>query len=132
MDYLEQLADVVEINLVGLGRDRAQLNLTMSPAFQGIFLPLHKVVSESLESVLLALSTGDINLARHVLDRKTEVNNILSSEAIQKLRTQTTEDPTRLESYAIEKDILEKTKRLFYFIRRLARTQTRHKKHKKT
>ncbi|MBF0446055.1 MAG: Na/Pi cotransporter family protein, partial [Magnetococcales bacterium] len=113
VDYLEQLADVVEVNLVGLGRDRAHLKLTMSPVFQEIFLPLHKLVTESLESVLLALSTGDIKLASLVLDRKKEVNEILSVEAIQKLRIQTTDDPTRLESYAIEKDILEKTKRLF-------------------
>ncbi|MBF0456065.1 MAG: Na/Pi cotransporter family protein [Magnetococcales bacterium] len=130
VDYLEQLADVVESDLVRLGRERASSEVALSPVFSELFIPLHRLVEESLEAVLLALSTGDVRLARQARDRKEEMGAILSSEAFQKLRSHDPEAPSRLEIYAIEKDALEKTKRLFYFVRRMARSQTGRKKQK--
>ncbi|MBF0622066.1 MAG: Na/Pi cotransporter family protein [Magnetococcales bacterium] len=128
IDNLEQLADVVETNLVSLGRHRARAKLTLSPAFQQLFTPLHQAALHNLQSVLNTLDTSDPNLAIAAMESKKQVSSIIKSSDLKALRAHAADNPDGLEIYAIEKDVLEKTKRLHYFIRRIAVNQIGKKK----
>ncbi len=125
VDNLEQLADVIGVDMVRLGRIRAKGPIKSGEPFQKIFLPLHGIVSESLDSTLTALEKRVPEEVGVIARRKEDVKALLNPKKLQTLRAQATETHDGLEAYALEKDVLEKTKRMFYFIRRMARSQRR-------
>jgi phosphate:Na+ symporter len=118
---LENIGDVVETNLVQLGRSRIQQRLRISPATQEVLREFHAKVALALDQALLAVTQRNPDAARMVLDMKPEVRELADSVTRHEARRLVAEEPNRLPAYTLEIDTLENLKRVYYFCRRMAR-----------
>ncbi|MBL7008240.1 MAG: Na/Pi cotransporter family protein [Planctomycetes bacterium] len=118
---LENIGDVVETNLVQLGRSRIEQRLRISDATRRVLQEFHATVVRALDQALLAVTQKNPEAARAVLHMKPQVRALASSAALHEAKRLVAEEPNRLPAYTLEIDTLENLKRVYYFCRRMAR-----------
>ncbi len=118
---LENIGDLIETELAGLGLKRIDESVAISPATQAVLKNLHSVISTATDEALLALLRGDQQSAQSIIDMKEDINQLMESAAMHQSRRLVAEEPNRLAAYTIEMDIIEKLKRIFYFTKRIAK-----------
>jgi phosphate:Na+ symporter len=121
---LENIGDLIETNLVALGRHRRERGVRVSAATEEVLTGFHAVVLRALDSAILAVTQRNERAARAVLDMKLEVNRRAESAALHEARRLVAEEPHRLAAYTLETDVLGNLKRIYYFCKRMARTAT--------
>ncbi len=119
---LENIGDVIEMNLVELGRRRLSKRIAISEPTQLVLNSFHEVVQAAVERSIRAVSEYNGELARSVTEMKKEISRIANSAASHEARRLVAKEPQRIEAYTVEMDIAEKLQRIFYFARRMART----------
>ena len=119
---LENIGDIIETNLVRLGRSRLDGQFSVSPETQRVITDFHSVVSEAVEYALMAVSQKNAEAALRVTKMKAEVNQLADSAALHEARRLVAEEPNRLPAYTMEMDVLENLKRVYYFAKRMARS----------
>ena len=119
---LENIGDVIEMNLVELGRRRIDKRVSVSPPTQVVLSDFHQVVMDSVDAAVRAVAEDDIHAAKSVTRMKKEITRITNSAASHEAQRLVANEPHRIEAYTIEMDIAEKLQRIFYFARRMART----------
>ncbi len=118
---LEAIGDLVETNIVALGRQRLRKGLTISAQTLEKTRPLADRVREALQLTLDALARKDAELAQRVVDFKSEINaavDALSAHLTQRLAA---DAPHRVSTYRLETEAIEQLKRTYYFSKRIAR-----------
>ncbi|MDP2483218.1 MAG: Na/Pi cotransporter family protein [Candidatus Palauibacterales bacterium] len=118
---LENIGDVIETNLVRLGRSRLDDGVHVSEATTGVLEEFHAAVSRALDMALLAVSQKNESAAAEVVGMKGEINRLASSAAIHEAHRLVAHEPGRLPTYTFEVDVLESLKRVYYFAKRMAR-----------
>jgi len=118
---LENIGDIVETNLVQLGRSRIEQRLRISDATREVLQEFHHAVGKALDQALLAVTQKNPEAAREVLQRKAEIRSLANSAALHEAKRLVAEEPNRLPAYTLEIDTLENLKRVYYFCRRMAR-----------
>jgi phosphate:Na+ symporter len=118
---LEAIGDIVETNLLELGRHRIDTGVEVSDETRELIEHYHREVSNALELALVAVSQKDDASARAVTHMKKKINR---EEA--KLRQWfserlVTDEPNRVATYRFEVDVITQLKRVYYFTRRIAR-----------
>ena len=119
---LENIGDVIETNLVELGRRRIGKGVAISAPTQVVLTDFHQVVMDSVNAAIHAVGGDDYEAAKSVIDMKNEITRITNSAATHEARRLVANEPHRIEAYTVEMDIAEKLQRIFYFARRMART----------
>ena len=119
--YYESIGDVVETDLVHVGKKRLERNVRVSPATQKIVNELANRVVWAVATVTDAVDRADASLARRVLGAKGEVNQITDQISERLLNRLIAEDPHRTSTYRVESQLVENYKRVFYFAKRIAR-----------
>lgn len=119
---LENIGDVIEMNLVELGRRRIGKGVAISQPTQVVLTDFHQVVTDAVAAAIQAVSEDNFDAARSVMDMKKEIMRITNSAATHEAQRLVANEPHRIEAYTIEMDIAEKLQRIFYFARRMART----------
>jgi len=119
---LENIGDVIEMNLVELGRRRIAKGVSVSRPTQVVLSDFHQVVMDSVEAAIKAVAEDSIDAAKSVTRMKKEITRITNSAALHEARRLVANEPGRIEAYTIEMDIAEKLQRIYYFARRMART----------
>ena len=119
---LENIGDVIEMNLVELGRRRIGKGVAISRPTQVVLTDFHQVVMDAVGAAIRAVSEDNFEEARSVMDMKKEIMRITNSAATHEAQRLVANEPHRIEAYTIEMDIAEKLQRIFYFARRMART----------
>ena len=119
---LENIGDVIEMNLVELGRRRIGKGVAISQPTQVVLSDFHQVVMDAVGAAIRAVSEDSYDEARLVMDMKKEITRITNSAATHEAQRLVANEPHRIEAYTIEMDIAEKLQRIFYFARRMART----------
>ena len=119
---LENIGDVIETNLVELGRRRIEKGVSISNATQDVLNGFHEVVTRAVDTAIRSVSEDSLDDARSVADMKKEITTIANSAAIHESKRLVVDEPNRIEAYTIEMDITEKLQRIYYFARRMART----------
>ncbi len=119
---LENIGDVIEMNLVELGRRRIGKGIAISRPTQVVLTDFHQVVMDAVAAAIRAVSEDSYEEARSVVDMKKEIMRIANSAATHEARRLVANEPHRIEAYTVEMDIAEKLQRIFYFARRMART----------
>jgi len=122
---LENIGDVIETNLVELGRRRIEKGVSVSEPTQEVLNGFHEVVTRSVESAIEAVSENSLPAAQAVTTLKKEIAEIANSAAIHESKRLVVNEPNRIEAYTIEMDIAEKLQRIYFFARRMARTVTK-------
>ena len=121
VNCLESIGDVIETNLVVLGRERIELGVRTSPATRRVLSDFHAAVSRALQASLLASTQKSEDAARRVVGMKAEINHLAENAARHQARRLVAEEPNRLPAYTVETDILQNLKRIYYFVKRMAR-----------
>jgi phosphate:Na+ symporter len=119
---LENIGDVIETNLVELGRRRIGKGVAISRPTQVVLTDFHHVVMDAVTAAIKAVSEHNYDEARSVMDMKKEITRIANSAATHEAQRLVANEPHRIEAYTVEMDITEKLQRIFYFARRMART----------
>jgi len=120
-NYIENIGDTIETNLVSLGLERVAGGARMSDSARSGLLPLYDKVVWSVEQAIRAIVEADAGLAAEVLEAKKEINALADDARAHLSGWQAAEDAQRLMIFRIEIDVIENTKRLYYFARRLAK-----------
>jgi phosphate:Na+ symporter len=121
---LENIGDVIEVNLVELGRRRISKGVAISEPTQVVLSGFHEVVQAAVERSIQAVSEYNYELAKSVTEMKKDISRIANSAASHEARRLVANEPHRIEAYTVEMDITEKLQRIYYFARRMARTVT--------
>ncbi|NCF16018.1 MAG: Na/Pi cotransporter family protein [Gammaproteobacteria bacterium] len=119
---LENIGDVIEMNLVELGRRRIGKGVAISQPTQVVLTDFHQVVMDAVAAAIRAVGEDSYEDARSVMDMKKEIMRITNSAATHEAQRLVANEPHRIEAYTVEMDIAEKLQRIFYFARRMART----------
>jgi len=119
---LENIGDVIEMNLVELGRRRIGKGVAISQTTQVVLSDFHQVVSDAVGAAIRAVSEDSYDDAQSVMGMKKEIMRITNSAATHEAQRLVVDEPHRIEAYTVEMDITEKLQRIFYFARRMART----------
>ena len=119
---LENIGDVVETNLVELGRRRIGKGVAISKPTQVVLSDFHAVVMDGVSAAIRAVANDDHEAAQAVTGMKREIMRIANSAASHEAQRLVANEPQRIEAYTVEMDIAEKLQRIYYFARRMART----------
>lgn len=118
---LENIGDIIETNLVMLGNDRIDEQVSISQPTQEVIKEFHGVVTRALSAAMQAATQKSGEAARVVIDMKSEINRLADSAAVHQARRLVAQEPNRLPAYTVEMDILQNLKRIYYFAKRMAR-----------
>ncbi len=121
INNLENLADLIETDLVGLGYKRLEENLQISPETQRMLNHLHTQVSQAVELALQAVKLQDTNRADQVIGMKTTVQQLFDAATNHQATRLVADEPNRLQVYTLEVEIIEKLRRIYYFAKRIAK-----------
>ncbi len=117
----ENAGDVIETELVGQGRQRLRENVTVSAATQEVIENLHNAVLDALADAVAAVRNNDAELARAVIAHKPKIAELVEAASHHQADRLVADEPNRLATYALETDILEKLRRIYYFAKRAAK-----------
>ncbi len=121
INNLENLADLIETDLVGLGYKRLEENLQISQETQRMLNHLHTQVSQAVELALQAVKLQDTNRADQVIGMKTTVQQLFDAATNHQATRLVADEPNRLQVYTLEVEIIEKLRRIYYFAKRIAK-----------
>lgn len=120
-NYLENIGDMVETNLVEAGYDRLETGLTISRTTQDILSHFYNEVSEAVSQAVDALVTNNSLTASEVINAKPHITH-LANEAEKHLSHRLIADePQRVAAFQLESEIIEHLKRMYYFAKRIAK-----------
>jgi phosphate:Na+ symporter len=118
---LENIGDIVETDLVYLGNEGIDAQVSISEETREILRKLHDVVSITTELAIDAVMGDDQRAAQEVIAMKGDINRLMESAAMHESKRLVAEEPNRLAAYTLEIDIIEKLKRIYYFAKRMAK-----------
>lgn len=120
-NHFEDLAQIIEEDIVRIGRDRIAEGIIPSESTREKIIALYAAVLGALGLAVETLETGDPDPARAALDRKPRIND-LARDLSQHLATRLAgADAGQLERYRLETDQREQLKRVYHITRRLAK-----------
>ncbi len=122
---LENIGDIVEMNLVGLGLERLSHQISVSPSTRELLTGFHDAVCDAVEGATQAVTLRSAEAAENVTRRKGEINRLAEAAATHQVDRLVAEEPNRLPAFKIESDLLQNLKRIYYFAKRMARASTR-------
>ena len=118
---LEAIGDIIETNLVALGRDRLSNDYHVGPESRLLIEDFHKHVQEALDLAVAALLDVSADDARIVSEMKEEISAKAHVIAEHYARRLVTPDDNRIELYRFETDLVANLRRVYYFSKRTAR-----------
>jgi phosphate:Na+ symporter len=118
---LENIGDVIETDLVYLGNERIDKDLSISKPTHKVFNGLHKEVSMSVAMALNSVMEKDPQAAEEVIAMKADIADQARDAELHQAQRLVAEEPNRLETYALEIDVIEKLRRIYYFAKRIAK-----------
>ena len=119
---IENIADLIETNIVEAGLERLQHNVAVSEATETVLAALHEKVCWSVQLALESLDASDLSMAEQVIDTKETINALASRAEGHLVLRLGAEDEDRLALYRIEAEIIEYLKRVYYFAKRIAKS----------
>jgi len=117
---LEHIGDVIEVNMVDLGRQRNQKSFKVSRETQKVINTVHMVVSDSLKAAIRAVVDDEQEYAVRVIQMKEDMNRLTNQADEHQARRLASEDSGKFEAYSVEIEIIEKLKRIYYHANRMA------------
>jgi phosphate:Na+ symporter len=118
---LEAIGDLIETNLVSLGRDRLANEYTVGPESRQLMTEFHKMVMDAFDLSVAALSEANSKDAKRVSRMKREINIKAEEIAGHYAERLAAPDADRIELYRFETDVVANLRRIYYFSKRTAR-----------
>lgn len=118
---LEAIGDIVETNLLELGRQRIDTGVEVSDETRELIEHYHREVSNAFELALVAVSQQDDASARAATRMKKKINREEAELRQWFSERLVTDEPNRVATYRFEVDVITQLRRVYYFTRRIAR-----------
>ena len=119
-NQLEHMGDLVETNLVELGKKLAADGVSVSPMTGDIIRDYHRKIGDALRQSTEAFRDSDAKLARKVRRMKPEMAEFARSSVRHALDRLVADEPNRLQAYTREMELIENLTRIFRHTRHLA------------
>ncbi len=119
---LEAIGDIVEMNLVQLGKRRLREAVLPSRGTTEVFADLHRAVTERLAHTVTALRTEDRDLARRIVGEKQEFTDQRQEVIAHLTRRLRADEPNRIRSYEREVEVVGQLQRITGLTRHIARS----------
>jgi phosphate:Na+ symporter len=119
---LENIGDIIETDLVYLGKEGIEAQVLISEGTREVLNKLHSIVATTAELAIDAVMENDQLAAQEVIDMKADITRLMESAALHETERLVAEEPNRLAAYSLEMDIIEKLKRIYYLAKRMAKT----------
>jgi phosphate:Na+ symporter len=119
---LESIGDIVEVNLVQLGKRRLREGVLPSQATTEAVTQFHTTVVERLRQTVTAIETGDVDSAREIVDTKQQVTDHRHEVIGHLTRRLRADAPNRIRSYEREAEVVGQLQRIAGLTRHMART----------
>lgn len=120
-NHMETIGDVIEIDLVAIGRRRAELNLHVSQVTRAKLQTLHAECVRLVRQAGRAVVEADAELAGAIVTDKLAMTTLFGEVEKHQVGRLVAAEPQRLEAYAVEMDIVDRLNRIFYHARRIAK-----------
>jgi phosphate:Na+ symporter len=118
---LESIGDVVETDLVSIGRRRLVDGVTVSAQTAGRLRVLHQVVSDALAKAIKAVVEDDRRAALAVIELKGDIHRLVEEVERQQALRLVADEPGRVEAYSLEIDMIDKLRHIYYHSKRIAK-----------
>jgi phosphate:Na+ symporter len=119
---LENIGDIIETDMVALGEKRIEEGVAVSPSTHEVLGRIHAAVAESVRTACRALAEDDSEAAERVIDAKGHINELIDAATLHQADRLVADEPNRLAAYAVEVDVIERQKRIYYFAKRIAKS----------
>ncbi|MDA1231497.1 MAG: Na/Pi cotransporter family protein [Planctomycetota bacterium] len=120
-NYLENVGDVVENNVLIDAVKRIRLGVVVSPSTTDVLRTIHDKVCWAFERAIDALRDGNQSAASEAVESKTVVNDLSEKATSHLAKRLIAFEPNRLAAFTVETDIIENLKRINTLTRRIAR-----------
>jgi phosphate:Na+ symporter len=122
-DDLENMGDVLEVNLATLGERRIELGIHLGSAASQHVREVAAEVARAVSLVATAVKDADVDAARDVQAMKPGINALLAHAFTDQAGRLVADGKRNLEPFALERDVLEALRRIYYFAKRTAAGQ---------
>ena len=119
-NLLEEIGDVIETNLVILGRRRIEENIVVSKQTRAVISEFHEIVAKSMEDAVKAIRDNNEDAAKRVVAMKGEIKALAERATQHGLERLVADKPNRLQTYSREMEIFENFQRISTLCRSLA------------
>ena len=119
-NQIEHMGDLIETNLVGLGQKLAEDGVAVSSSTADIIRDYHGKVGDALRGSTEAFRMNDAKLARRVRRMKPEMAEMARNSVRHALDLLVADEPSRLQAYTREMELIENLTRIFRHTRRIA------------
>jgi len=120
-NYVENIGDIIETDLVAIGKRRIDEKISVSPQTEKMLHEFASKVEEALSITLEAVLENDGEAARQVIDMKAKINQMAVKASEHGAHRLLADEPNRMASYRREMEIVEKLRRIYYFTKRIAK-----------
>ncbi|MCP5537820.1 MAG: Na/Pi cotransporter family protein [Akkermansiaceae bacterium] len=119
-NYLENVADMVETNLVEAGHDRLEANLVISQSTREVLTHFHEEVRLQMTRAMNAIVTNDHVAAADVIGAMPRINELASKAEEHLSHRLVANEPHRMIAFHLESELIEHLKRMYYVAKRIA------------
>ena len=120
-DNMESLADIIETDLVSLGRKTADMTTTSGDKTRELLLEFYTTVSKSVEMAVQAVRDNDQRAAESVLMMKDSVRELSDRLLTRKAQRLTADDQDYLELVRMEMSFVDQMRRIYTLAKRIAK-----------
>lgn len=118
---MENMADVIQRDFIAYGFKRIKHNVVFSKRTCQIISPLYDEVAKAMELTIQALAKNNFGPANKVIAMKPAINELAEQVTNHLAQRLFSNEPDRITLYRIESDIIGQIKRLYYFVKRIAK-----------
>ncbi len=120
---IETIGDIIETNLVTIGRRRIQEEITVSKPTEAVILRYYNEVAVALKEAVLAIQEEDQAAALRVKAMKKSMAELAEETARHEMERLLAKEPNRLQTFTREMEIIENLSRIYRLCRKIARVQ---------
>lgn len=120
-DYLEHVGDIIETDMMGIGRQKTDQGLQASETMRQMLMGLQTTVCYALKSAVQAVRDNNQQAAQDVVSLKEVVNRQVNEALAHQAGKLVEDEPTRIAIFRMEMDVVESLKRIHSLAKRLAR-----------
>lgn len=124
-NYLEQIGDVIETNVVRIGYQRIEEDVVVSESTAAVIRRYHAEVAKALDAAVKAASEDDPAAALAVKHMKKSMAQLAEETARYQVGRLVIDEPNRLKTFTREMEIIESLSRIYRLCRKIARTEWR-------